>query len=73
VSTFNLELIINGVTDLAGIAAVWSLIYFRRILLAASPKPQAVPQDKPEKKTETPPAPEADETAPLPKVKAVAS
>ena len=70
-STADLQVIINGVETLAVIGAAWSLVFFRRVLLAASPKPQAVPQDKPEKKTETPPAPEA-ETAPIAKLETAA-
>ena len=71
-STADLQIVVNGVEALAVIGAAWSLVFFRRVLLAASPKPQTVPQDKPERKPEAPPA-ETDETAPLPKVKAVAS
>ena len=64
-STADLQVIVNGIETLAVIGACWSLVFFRRVLLAASPKPQAVPQDKAERKPEAPPAPEADETAPI--------
>lgn len=67
-NTADLAIIAAALVELATIGTVGALVYTRRILLAASPKPQAVPQDKPEKKTGTPPA-EADETAPLPKVR----
>ena len=70
-STADLQVIVNGVETLAVIGACWSLVFFRRVLLAASPKPQAVPQDKPEKKAEAPPAPEA-ETAPIATVRTAA-
>jgi hypothetical protein len=72
VNTTDLAIIAAAVVELATIGTVGALVYTRRILLAASPKPQAAPQDKPEKKTETPPAPEAEETAALPKVGRVA-
>ena len=68
-STADLQVIINGVETLAVIGAAWSLVFFRRVLLAASPKPQAVPQDKPER--QVPPAPEA-ETAPIATVRPAA-
>ena len=71
-NTADLAIIAAALVELATIGTVGALVYTRRILLAASPKPQAVPQDKPEKKTEAPPAPEADGTAPLPKVRLTA-
>jgi hypothetical protein len=40
VSTADLQIVVSGVDWLALIAAGWSLVYFQRILLAASPKPQ---------------------------------
>lgn len=70
-STADLQVIVNGVETLAVIGAAWSLVFFRRVLLAASPKPQAVPQDKPEKKTEAPSEAES-ETAPIATVRTAA-
>ena len=70
-STADLQVIVNGVETLAVIGAGWSLVFFRRVLLAASPKPQAVPQDKPEKKTEAPSEAES-ETAPIATVRTAA-
>ncbi len=52
------EYITNLVTaralELAGIGALWSLVYHRRILLAASPKADPQPQDKTKTKADTP-------------------
>jgi hypothetical protein len=59
VSTADLQIIVSGIDWLALIAAGWSLVYFQRVLLAASPKPQP-PQ------AEVPAAPE-----PAPKAAAV--
>ena len=39
-STADLQIVVSGIDWLALIAAGWSLVYFQRILLAASPKPQ---------------------------------
>ena len=64
-NTADLAIIAAALVELATIGTVGALVYTRRVLLAASPKPQAVPQDKAERKPEAPPAPEADETAPI--------
>jgi hypothetical protein len=48
VSTADLQIVVSGVDWLALIAAGWSLVYFQRILLAASPKPQQVQPSQPE-------------------------
>ena len=54
-------LISRGLLELAGIGAVWSLFYSRRILLAASPKTDAPAQPKRDTKAkpgaEKPPTP----------------
>jgi hypothetical protein len=68
VSSADLQTVVNGVVDLAGIGAVWSLFYFRRVLFAASPKPQqSQPEgEKKQQPKEPPKAPAADpDTAPI--------
>ena len=69
-STADLQIVVSGIDWLALIAAGWSLVYFQRILLAASPKPQQQAQGG---QPEVPPSKVPASATPEPGPKAVLS
>jgi hypothetical protein len=66
VSTADLAIVVNGITELALIGTIGGLFYTRRLLFAASPKPQAS-QQAGEPKAKQPPA-EKTPAAEVPKI-----